>query len=277
MLYICATPIGNLSDITFRAIEILNSVDIILCEDTRTSRHLLNHHQVKYKQLVALHEHNENEVSEKVIEWLQSGLKIALISDAGTPGISDPGGRLCKKALANDLTISPIPGASAYTSLLSVSGIETQSLFYGFLPSQRSQRIKILEKWQNIDYAVCSYESPHRIIDSIEDVVATLGGDRELIMGRELTKHFETIKRSTVSDLLTFIKSDSNQQRGEFALIILPKIVALDDKEQLSPEQLRTLKLLLPELPPKKAVQLTHKICGGNKDLLYEYTLQLKK
>ena len=277
MLYICATPIGNLSDITFRAIEILNSVDIILCEDTRTSRHLLNHHQVKYKQLVALHEHNENEVSEKVIEWLQSGLKIALISDAGTPGISDPGGRLCKKALANDLTISPIPGASAYTSLLSVSGIETQSLFYGFLPSQRSQRIKILEKWQNIDYAVCIYESPHRIIDSIEDVVATLGGDRELIMGRELTKHFETIKRSTVSDLLTFIKSDSNQQRGEFALIILPKIVALDDKEQLSPEQLRTLKLLLPELPPKKAVQLTHKICGGNKDLLYEYTLQLKK
>lgn len=277
MLYICATPIGNLADITLRAIETLNKSDIILCEDTRTSRHLLNHHEIKYKQLIALHEHNENSISEKVVEWLQSGLTVTLISDAGTPGVSDPGSRLCNQVLAAGLKLSPMPGASAFVSLLSVAGIDTPLLFKGFLPSQRGQRIKVLEKWQNIDYAVSIYESPHRIIDSVTDIVDTLGDERQIVMGRELTKQFETIKKSTAIEMLNFIKNDPNQQKGEFVLIIVPIDKISDNQEELTEEQIATLKILLPELPPKKAVQLTNKISGGNKDLLYEYALRMKK
>lgn len=277
MLNVCATPIGNLADITLRAIDTLNQSDIILCEDTRNSKHLLNHHGIKYKQLVALHDHNENEVSEKVLEWLQSGLTITLISDAGTPGVSDPGSRLCKKILQQGLKLSPIPGASAYISLLSVAGLDMPSMFYGFLPSQHGGRVKILENWQNVSYAVCIYEAPHRIIECVTDIIATLGENREIIMGRELTKQFETIKRCSSCELLEFIELDSNQRRGEFALIIVPESKKSDDVETLTPEQISTLKLLLPELPPKKAVQITHKICGGNKDLLYDLSLQIKK
>lgn len=277
MLYICATPIGNLSDITLRAIEILNKSDIILCEDTRNSRHLLNHHEIKYKKLVALHEHNENNISEKVIEWMRSGLTVTLISDAGTPGVSDPGSRLCDKVLESGLKISPIPGASAFVSLLSVAGIDTSLLFHGFLPSQHGPRIKVLDKWQTIDYAVSIYESPHRIIDCVTDIVSILGEERQIVMGRELTKQFETIKKCSAMELLTFIKNDPNQQKGEFVLIIIPLNKVLDNLEDLTKEQIATLKILLPELPPKKAVQLTNKICGGNKDLLYDYALSMKK
>ena len=139
MLYICATPIGNLQDISFRAIEVLNSSDIILCEDTRQSKNLLAAHNINYKHLVSLHEHNENQVTEKVLLWLQEGLTITQVSDAGTPGISDPGARLCNAVLAHGYKISPIPGACAYTSLLSVAGIMQPSLFYGFLPSNKSR------------------------------------------------------------------------------------------------------------------------------------------
>lgn len=277
MLYICATPIGNLADITFRALEVLGGSDIILCEDTRLSKHLLHHYGIKYKELVALHDHNENEVSEKVLLWLQSGLTVTLISDAGTPGVSDPGSRLCQKVLGCGLKLSPIPGASAYISLLSVSGLDISSMFYGFLPSGHSARVRVLETWQSVAYAVCVYEAPHRIVESITDIITVLGSEREIIMGRELTKQFETIKRCKASELLEFIESDSNQTRGEFALIIVPEAKKTDSTESLTPEQISTLKLLLPELPPKRAVQLTHKICGGNKDLLYEYSLKIKK
>lgn len=277
MLYICATPIGNLADITLRALEILTQSDIILCEDTRTSKYLLNHHEVKYKQLVALHEHNENEVSEKVLEWLRAGLTLTLISDAGTPGVSDPGSRLCHKVLKSGLKLSPIPGASAYISLLSVSGLDMPSMFYGFLPSKSTARAKVLEGWLGVSYAVCVYEAPHRIVQCLTDMLAIFGAKREIILGRELTKQFETIKRCSVSDLLQFVESNSNQTRGEFALIIVPEARQASIQDSLTPEQIRTLKLLLPELPPKKAVQITHQICGGDKALLYDYSLQLKK
>lgn len=142
MLYVCATPIGNLKDISLRAIDILNKSDIILCEDTRVSSHLLNNHQIKYKKLVALHEHNENEITDKVIDWLNNGLIITQISDAGTPNISDPGARLCKKVREQGFKISPIPGACAYVTLLSVAGLDLPNLFYGFLPSTKSRRKK---------------------------------------------------------------------------------------------------------------------------------------
>lgn len=277
MLYICATPIGNLSDISFRAVEILAASNIILCEDTRVSKLLLNHHNINYKRLVALHEHNENEVATKVIQWLEEKLTITLISDAGTPGISDPGARLCDKVLATGIKLSPIPGACSYTSLLSVSGISTPCLFYGFLPSKSGERCKTLAEWGIASYTVCIYEAPHRIIATMKDIVNTLGANRQIIMGRELTKQFETIKKATSSELFEFIAADVNQQRGEFTLIIYPNTEIKQNSEELTREQTNALTLLINELPPKKAVSLTHKLFGGNKDLLYDYTLKLKQ
>jgi 16S rRNA (cytidine1402-2'-O)-methyltransferase len=272
MLYICATPIGNLNDISIRAIETLSRSDVILCEDTRTSRHLLDKHQIPYKKLIALHDHNENEIAAKVVIWLSEGLTITQISDAGTPGISDPGARLCSYVRQHGFKISPIPGACAYISLLSVSGLTMPSLFYGFLPAKKTARTKILNTWQMVDHAVCIYEAPHRIIECIEDIINSLGAKRNLIMGRELTKQFETIKKATASELLKFILSDTNQQKGEFVILIAPNEIIIDNNS-LTIEQINTLNLLLKELPPKKAVNLSHKLTGGNKDLLYNYTL----
>ncbi|MBX9867098.1 MAG: 16S rRNA (cytidine(1402)-2'-O)-methyltransferase [Burkholderiales bacterium] len=277
MLYICATPIGNLDDISLRALEILTKADIILCEDTRNSQKLLNHHGINQKRLIALHDHNENEISQKVLEWLNQELLIVQISDAGTPGISDPGARLCNVLHANQITPHPLPGACAYISLLSVSGlVDTPSLFHGFLPNKSSQRQKQLNLWLGVEYAVAIYESPHRIVDSLSDIVQCLGTTREIVMGRELTKHFETIKKLPAGELLDFVKSDSNQQRGEFVLIILPQLKIKNTEEQLTAEQISALNIIAAELPSKKAVNLTNKLFGGNKDLLYQYLLDLK-
>ena len=277
MLYICATPIGNLDDISLRALEILAKADIILCEDTRNSQKLLNHHGINQKRLIALHDHNENEISQKVLEWLNQELLIVQISDAGTPGISDPGARLCNVLHANQITPHPLPGACAYISLLSVSGlVDTPSLFHGFLPNKSSQRQKQLNLWLGVEYAVAIYESPHRIVDSLSDIVQCLGETREIVMGRELTKHFETIKKLSAGELLEFVKSDSNQQRGEFVLIILPPLKIRNTEEQLTAEQISALNIIAAELPSKKAVNLTNKLFGGNKDLLYQYLLDLK-
>ena len=278
MLYICATPIGNLADITLRALAMLAQADIILCEDTRTSRNLLNHHGITGKKLMALHDHNENEMSQKVLEWLAQDLLVVQISDAGTPGISDPGARLCSLVAEHGYPISPLPGACAYISLLSVSGLlNAASLFYGFLSSKTSQRQKQLSNWLNSDYAVAIYESPHRIIECLEDIIQVYGPQRMLVMGRELTKQFETIKKAAAGDLLEFVLADKNQQRGEFVLLILPEIKsAKAQAESLTTEQITAVTLLAAELPAKKAVNLAHKLVGGNKDLLYQYLLQQK-
>lgn len=276
MLYICATPIGNLSDITLRALEVLAKADIILCEDTRNSQKLLNHHGINNKKLVAFHEHNENEISTKVLSWLQEKLTVVQISDAGTPGISDPGARLCNLLYQYGISPIPLPGACAYTTLLSVAGlIDCPSLFYGFLPAKSGQRQKQLSQWQSVDYAVCIYESPHRICDCLEDIVSILGADRYIIMGRELTKQFETIRKLSAGELLEFVKSDNNQQKGEFALLILPAKIS-PEEVALTATQIATLELLASELPTKKAVNLAHKLGGGDRDLMYNYLLAKK-
>lgn len=274
MLYICATPIGNLKDITIRALDILSKADIILCEDTRNSKVLFNAHGLRYQRLVALHEHNENQVAHQVIEWLQLGLTIVQISDAGTPGISDPGARLCDRVLSMGYRVSPLPGACAYVSLLSVAGLNASSLFYGFLPSTRSKRIKALKQWSEAEYAVCIYEAPHRIVECIEDMVAILGADRIVVMGRELTKQYETIRKMTAYELLMFIKSDANQQRGEFVLLIFPTNIVKSNV--LSAEQIATLNLLAAHVPPKKAALLTSQIIGGDKNLMYNFLVDNK-
>jgi len=276
MLYICATPIGNLNDITLRALEVLALADIILCEDTRVSKKLLHQHGISYKRLLALHEHNENEIADKVLAWLDEGLTLVQISDAGTPGVSDPGSRLCNKVLETGHKIVPIPGPCAYISLLSVAGLNIPSLFYGFLSSKSGARCNILNQWCQVNYAVCLYEAPHRISECVKDIIQCLGKERLIIMGRELTKQFETIKKCTAQELLAFIEADSNQQRGEFVLIIAPAVVE-KDIASLSMEQINALNLLLPELPPKKAVALAHKLVGGDKDLLYQHAVASKR
>lgn len=278
MLYICATPIGNLNDITLRALETLHKADIILCEDTRNSQRLLQHHDIHGKRLVALHDHNENEVGQKVIEWLEQKLCLVQISDAGTPGISDPGARLCNLVYQHGFTPIPLPGACAFTSLLSVAGlVDIHSLFVGFLSNKSSQRQKQIATWISADFAVCIYESPHRITECLIDIVKILGNDRIIIMGRELTKQFETVKKLSASDLLEFVNSDSNQQRGEFVLIIMPESKKDHSEiEELTIKQINTLCLIAAELPAKKAVNLTHKLVGGNKDIMYNYLLENK-
>lgn len=275
MLYICATPIGNMNDITLRALEILNKADVILCEDTRNSLRLLNYHNIVGKKLVALHEHNENEVSTRVIEWLKDEQIIIQISDAGTPGISDPGARLCNLAFEYGFVPHPLPGACAYLSLVSISGlIDTSNMFYGFLPNKSTQRQKQLLEWKDIDYAIVIYESPHRIIECINDIVSCLGGNRMLVIGRELTKQFETIMKLSASEYVKVLANDKNQLRGEFVINILP-IVANKDNE-LTTEHLRVLNLVAEELPAKKAVNLVYKILGGNKESMYQYLLSMK-
>lgn len=276
MLYICATPIGNVGDITLRALEILKTADVILCEDTRNSSYLLNYHEVSNKKLVALHEHNENEISEKVIEWLKEDLIVVQISDAGTPGISDPGARLCNLAFQHGFTPHPLPGACAYISLLSVSGlVETKSLFYGFLANKSTQRQKQLLEFKDSKFAITIYESPHRIIDCVQDIITCLGSDVLLVVGRELTKRFETVVKMAADDYLVFLKSDNNQQKGEFVINILPKEpnVVIN---QLTSEIIKILELCAEELPAKKAVNLVHKITLADKDTMYKYLLSKK-
>ena len=270
MLYICATPIGNLEDITLRAINILNKSDIILCEDTRRSHILFNYHNIKPKKVVSLHEHNENEVTNKVIEWLEQDLIITQISDAGTPGISDPGSRLCNRITKLGFKISPLPGPCSFISLLSVSGINSPFTFYGFLPSQKNQRMKFLCSLKENEYPICVFESPHRIIECLNDIHTVFGDNCSVLLGRELTKQFETIKKLNIINLIEFVKSDLNQQKGEFVLIIEP-VIEID--EELTNQQIMSIKTLLTELPPKKSVNLTHKLFGGNKDKLYKFAI----
>jgi len=275
-LYTCATPIGNMSDITIRAIEVLSSASIILCEDTRVSSGLLARHGITGKKLVALHEHNENQVSQQVIEWLAQGLVIVQISDAGTPGISDPGARLINNLYQAGITAIPLPGASAFVTLASVSGIIDHYIkFCGFLDSKKGKRQKQLQDLFNQDdTAIAIYESSHRIIECLEDIVSVLDNPL-IIMGRELTKHFETIKKDYAGNVLELVKNDHHQQKGEFAIIIIPHKIA-QNKDSISSKQLETLQLLALELPSKKAVNLTYQICGGNKELMYQYLINNK-
>ncbi len=278
MLYICATPIGNMQDISLRALEMLKNADIILCEDTRNSQRLLSYHSIKAKRLVALHEHNENEIAQRVIEWLDNNMTIVQISDAGTPGISDPGARLCKVLFDNGKVASPLPGACAYISLMSVSGIvNNEHLFVGFLPSKSSHRLKELAKYNNLTYPVIFYESPHRIVDCLQDIATSCGIGREIVIGRELTKMFETVKRGNAANIIEFITADANQQKGEFVVVVLPDIAEQAELIALSNKDVEVIDLLAKELPPKKAAQISAQILGLDKHFVYDYIVSTKK
>lgn len=274
-LYAVATPIGNLGDITLRAIEVLKQVDAVAAEDTRHTSGLLAHLGIQ-KKLIAVHEHNEQQSAQILLARLQQGEQIALVTDAGTPGISDPGAVVIKLLLAHQIKVVPIPGASALIAAMSVSGITATGFqFVGFLPASGAQRRKQLEVLNQQTTTLVFYEAPHRIVDCVQDMANVLGGQRFITIARELTKTFETIHRCQLSDAIAWLTHDVNQQRGEFVLLVetLPQTEAT----VVSAEAEKTLRLLLAELPLKQAVKLATEITGAKKNDLYELALTLKQ
>jgi 16S rRNA (cytidine1402-2'-O)-methyltransferase len=273
-LYVVATPIGNLSDITLRALEVLGAADTVAAEDTRNTRHLLQHHGISEARLLALHQHNERGAAEKVITLLQQGQNVALVTDAGTPAVSDPGAVLVEIVREAGFRVIPIPGASAAVAALSASGLcAPHFLFYGFLPNKSAARRTVLQGLAEHPYTLVFYEAPHRILECTEDLHAVFGNEREIVFAREVTKLFESIHRCKLSDAMAWLNSDPNNQRGEFVLLISG---AQEQKEGLGAETERTLTTLLQELPLKQAVQLAVKITGANKNELYQRALALK-
>lgn len=272
ILYIVSTPIGNLDDITFRAIETLKSVDLILAEDTRHSKHLLDHYQITTPS-ESFHEHNETDKTQNIIQRLESGQNIALISDAGTPLISDPGFVLVREAKNSGLSVVPIPGASALISALSASGLASNHFkFLGFLPSKQSARQKIIKAHQHNQETLIFYESPKRILASVEDLLQILGANRLVCLAKEITKSFETIITDTLENLLTHLRADPAHQKGEFVILIS----AVDKKDDIDKiQQLdKIIPILLTEMSASKAAKLASKITGVDKKTCYQIAIE---
>lgn len=273
-LYVVATPIGNLSDISARAIEVLGLVDVIACEDTRHSARLLNHLNI-HKPLLSYHDHNEAEQTKNLIAKLLGGQRVALISDAGTPLISDPGYQLVRQAHQHGIQVVPLPGPCALIAALSASGLPSDRFaFEGFLPAKRQARIDCLEALSAESRTLIFYESTHRIMASLQDMVAVFGGDREVVIARELTKAFETLRGGRLSELSEWVSEDANQRKGEVVLLVRGADVRQADETQIATE--KVLAVLLEELPVKQAAQLAAKITGGKKNALYQRALEMK-
>ena len=271
-LYVVPTPLGNLADMTQRAIDVLRRVPWVAAEDTRHSAPLLKHYGSGARLLPA-HEHNEEAAAQQVIGKLAAGESVALVSDAGTPAVSDPGARLVARVRAAGFRVIPLPGACAAVTALSASGLaEPHFLFYGFLPAKAKQREDELRALVALPYALVFYEAPHRILDSVESLARVLGGERTLVFARELTKLFETIHSCPLGEALAWLQADANQQRGEFVLLVSGAEAADDagDSE-------RVLKLLLDDgISVKQAARLAHAITGASKNAMYELALSLK-
>lgn len=272
-LYIVATPIGNLNDITLRAIEILKKVDLVAAEDTRHSGLLLQHLGIKAK-LFALHDHNEQEKSQLLIEKLKSGVSIALISDAGTPLINDPGYHLVKACRENEINVVPIPGACAAIAALSVAGLPSDKFSYeGFLPAKSKARQDYLMTLVNETRTMIFYESTHRLLDTLHDMQTVFGADKQIVLAKELTKTWETIVSYPVTQLINWLNEDIARQKGEFVLIVEGHTKTDMD---IDPNVIHTLKLLTKELPLKKAAAITAEIYGLKKNQLYQIGLSLE-
>lgn len=274
-LYVVATPIGNLRDISLRALDVLAAVDVIAAEDTRSTGHLLAHHSIVGK-MMALHQHNERAAAEKIMALLAAGKSVALVSDAGTPGISDPGAILVNLVRQQGYPVVPIPGANAAVCALSASGITAPHfLFYGFLPAKASARKRELESLKSQPHTLVFYEAPHRILECVADLAAVLGGDRQITIARELTKMFETLHTCALGDAMVWLQADANQQKGEFVLLVSGAEVQAETG--ISEQHRRTLNLLLADLPLKQAVKLAAEITDENKNALYDLALLLKQ
>jgi len=271
-LFVVATPIGHLDDISYRAIKVLKSVKVIAAEDTRTSALLLKHFNIS-TPLTACHDHNESNKVDQLIQRLLLGEDIALISDAGTPLISDPGFKLVRAAQENHIRVIPVPGACAAIAALSAVGLPSDRFsFEGFLPSKSSQRILNLEKLKDETQTLIFYEAPHRILECVKDMVNTFGVDRPVGFAREITKTFETIKKMTLSELVEFIANDHHQQKGEIVLVV-GGATQEKDMEQEKLDQL--LNRLLQDLSVKAASQLAADLTGIKKKIAYQRALEL--
>jgi 16S rRNA (cytidine1402-2'-O)-methyltransferase len=272
VLYLVATPIGNLGDMTQRAIAVLDQVDFIAAEDTRHSRRLLSHLGIKTK-LLAYHEHNEDRITAKLINELETGNSIAVISDAGTPLISDPGYRLVTQAHECDIKVVPVPGVCAAIAALSAAGLATDSFtFEGFPPAKQGTRLHFLEQFAEQRRTMIFYVSCHRIIETLRDMQTVFGADRRVTFARELTKTFETIKRLELSDLINWVEEDENQRKGEIVLVVEGNVADAAENTQLD----HYLSILLAELPVKQTVKLVVKMTGEHKNDVYKRALELK-
>jgi 16S rRNA (cytidine1402-2'-O)-methyltransferase len=272
-LYIVATPIGNLSDISQRAIDTLKEVDVIAAEDTRHSGTLLQHYSIS-TPMISVHEHNEQQRSEVLLARLQLGESVALISDAGTPLISDPGYRLVSLVRQHDIRVVPVPGSCALISALSASGLPSDRFsFEGFLPSKQGARQQVLAALSNESRTLIFYESPRRLQASLTDMVASFGEGRRVCLARELTKLHETITTKPLAALLEWVSSDSNQQRGECVLLV----EGIQQQKTSSEVEINhMLTILLKELPVKKAAAVTASLLDVSKNTAYDMALKLK-
>lgn len=276
-LYVVATPIGNLADISFRAIETLKQVDLIAAEDTRHVKLLLQHYGISNKVL-SFHQHNEEKVAESLLEKLRSGFSIALVSDAGTPLLSDPGMPLVCKVKDAGLAVVPIPGACALIAALSAAGLPvTQFTFEGFLPRTSSARKAFFTEKLTLQATWVFYESCHRILATLQDMAVVLPPGRQVVIARELTKLHETIVKTTLANALELVTQDDNMRKGEFVVVVegAAKVTKKDDA--LSPGQLNILAVLMHECSIKTAVELAVKITRARKKLLYQAALDLEK
>lgn len=273
-LYVVATPIGNLADFSARARAVLSQVDLIAAEDTRHSRKLLDHFGIT-TTMTAFHEHNEREKAATLLQTLREGRSIALITDAGTPLVSDPGYGLVRQAHAAQIPVVPIPGPCAAITALSAAGLPSDRFaFEGFPPAKETARRGFFEDRRGESRTLIFYETPHRITDSLRDMAATFGADREAAFARELTKQFETIRTGTLGDLAAWVAGDLNQQRGEIVVLVRG---AVPDEAALDTQSERVLRLLLAELPVKQAAHLAAEITGRKRNLLYQRALTLTK
>ena len=273
-LFVVATPIGHLDDMSYRAIDVLKSVSLIAAEDTRTSAQLMKHFNIS-TPLTACHEHNESNKIDILIQKLLNGEDMALISDAGTPLISDPGFKLVRAAQANGIRVIPVPGACAAIAALSAVGLPSDRFsFQGFLASKQSQRLQQLEKLKDETQTLIFYEAPHRILDSVKDMAAVFGADRPVGFAREITKTFETIKKMTLGELAEFIAADHHQQKGEIVLVV----GGASEEKDMEQEKLdQLLQRLLQDLSVKAASQLAADLTGIKKKIAYQRALELSQ
>lgn len=268
ILFVVATPIGNLADVSPRALEALRAADVIACEDTRTTRTLLARHGIATRTL-ALHEHNERVAAGRLIDALKAGRNVALVSDAGTPGLSDPGALLVEQAHRAGIRVSPLPGPSAAAAAFSAAGFPAERfLFAGFLPAAPAARRKALEGLE-LPYPVVLYEAPHRIAETLQDLAARFGPEREIVIARELTKKFEEVARLPLAETAAWLAAQPHRAQGEFALVLAPGT----QKDAAAADAERTLEVLLEALAPSEAARLAARITGAPKRLLYRMAL----
>ena len=273
-LFVVATPIGHLDDMSYRAIDVLKSVSLIAAEDTRTSAQLMKHFNIS-TPLTACHEHNESNKIDILVQKLLNGEDMALISDAGTPLISDPGFKLVRAAQASGIRVIPVPGACAAIAALSAVGLPSDRFsFQGFLASKQSQRLQQLEKLKDETQTLIFYEAPHRILDSVKDMAAVFGADRPVGFAREITKTFETIKKMALGELVEFIAADHHQQKGEIVLVV----GGASEEKDMEQEKLdQLLQRLLQDLSVKAASQLAADLTGIKKKIAYQRALELSQ